>query len=213
MDEKRPIPVAPFDTYREHPRYENVPGVEYILEDGRLLRFCQEAGCYQSADRLADGTPAVPAYFRPVYAGEAQLQPDHFIEVENPLLAAELTMEQNANQLDGVINNLPPERPRVQQGYTVLESATAVSVEVVLAHNPKAPQPFVTWRRNQGDGPTDFYWGHYFSSEQEARKDFAKRVGELAQGRPSLRSQLREKQAEVSRQPPARGGKDAGREL
>lgn len=30
----------------------------------------------------------------------------------NPTWSAELTMEQNTNMIDGVINNLPPERER-----------------------------------------------------------------------------------------------------
>ena len=30
----------------------------------------------------------------------------------NPLKSAELTLEQNANMIDGVLNNLPPEEDR-----------------------------------------------------------------------------------------------------
>lgn len=301
QENKRVFDIVPFSTFREHlgPSYENIPGVEYILEDGRLLRFCEEPyGFYQSADHLVDGTPDTPHLFCPHFAPDYDLQPircedvgelarfvgiqargvevgfpsedrttqpgyvlkngtvlleserdpqglyragagmdgmylrvpglyaplmldgkvTDFLEVENPLRTAELTMEQNGNMIDGIINNLPPEPPRVKQGYTVLDSETVGQVEFVLAENPKAPQPFVTWRRNLDAEPTDFYWGRYFSEETDARLEFRKRVVEerqdLLERRPSLRFQLREKQAEAAKQaPPPPGGRDKGREL
>lgn len=299
QEHKRAFDIVPFDTFREHlgPNHENVPGVEYILEDGRLLRFCAEAGGhYQSADHLVDGTPDTPHLFRPIYAPDYDLQPIRcedvgelsrfvgiqaegvevgfprearvtqpgyvlkngtvlleserdaqglyragagmdgmylrvpglyaplvldgkvtgFLEVENPLRTAELSMEQNENMIDGVLNNLPPEPPRAKQGYTVLDSETVGQVEFVLAENPKAPQPFVTWRRNLDAGPTDFYWGHYFTQESHARLDFKQRTVEerkdLLDRKPSLRFQLREKQAEAAKQVPPPGGRDTGRE-
>lgn len=301
QEKKRELDIVPFDTFREHlgPNHENIPGVEYILEDGRLLRFCEEAGGhYQSADHLVDGTPDTPHLFRPVYSEDYDLQPIRcvdvgelarfvgiraegvevgfpsenrttqpgyvlkngtvlleserdpqglyragagmdgmylrvpglyaplvldgkvtgFLEVENPLRTAELTMEQNANMIDGVLNNLPPEPPRVKQGYKVLDSETVGETEFVLAENPKAPQPFATWRRDLENGPTDFYWCRYFTEEGAARLDFRKRVVEerkdLLERRPSLRFQLRAKQAEAAKQaPPPHGGRDKGREL
>lgn len=115
---------------------------------------------------------------------------------ENYLKAAEMGMEQNYNQLDGIINN---EQPRVNQGYTIIASETVGCEEVVLAHSPTAPDPFVTWERNiQNDeqtGREDFYWGKYFSTEERARENFHTRVEDkremLSERRPSILSQLK----------------------
>lgn len=115
----------------------------------------------------------------------------------NYLKNAEMGMEQNYNQIDGIINNQEP--PRVNQGYVILESEMVGHKEFVLAENPKAPQPFATWVRNvQNDehtGGENFFWGHYFTDESAARRDFRSRVREeeqdLAEQRPSILSQLK----------------------
>ena len=46
-----------------------------------------------------------------------------------------------------------------------------------LAESPTAPDPFVTWQFTQDEnGTKDYYWGHYFSEEYSATKDFVNRV-------------------------------------
>lgn len=118
---------------------------------------------------------------------------------ENPnyLKTAEMGLEQNYNQLDGIINNQEP--PRVNQGYTIIDSEIVGHKEFVLAESPTAPQPYVTWVRNiQKDeeiGGENFFWGHYFIDPERAQKDFCSRVQEevqdLAERRPSILSQLK----------------------
>lgn len=115
----------------------------------------------------------------------------------NHLKTAEMGMEQNYNQIDGIINNQEP--PRVNQGYIIIDSETVGNQEIVLAQNQKAPQPFATWRRNisndEQTGQENFFWGHYFTDPEAARKDFNARVQEqredLAEQRPSILSQLK----------------------
>lgn len=115
---------------------------------------------------------------------------------ENYLKTAEISLEQNYNQLDGMINN---EQPRSNAGYTIIDCETVGNQEIVLAENPKAVQPFATWRRNisndEQSGQENFFWGHYFSDPEAAQKDFKDRVQEqredLAERRPSIRSQLK----------------------
>ena len=36
---------------------------------------------------------------------------------------------------------------------------------------------YVTWYYQERDGQYDFWWGHYFGSEEAAWKDFCKRSG------------------------------------
>lgn len=110
--------------------------------------------------------------------------------------AVEMSVEQNCNMLDGIVNN---ERPRVNQNYTVIDSETIGNQEIVLAQNPKAVQAFVTWQRNisndEQSGQENFFWGHYFSDPNEAQKDFKNRVQEqredFQEQRLSIRSQLK----------------------
>ena len=57
-EERNQYSVVPFDTFERYLglRYENIPGVEYILENGTLLYFMEEApGVYESADHTVTG--------------------------------------------------------------------------------------------------------------------------------------------------------------
>lgn len=83
----------------EHP---GLPG--FVLSDGTILpeeardaygNYWGSGSCYLPV-RAADGT--VTAFRR-------------LDEPENYLCGAELSMEQNYDMIDGVIDNLPPERP------------------------------------------------------------------------------------------------------
>lgn len=135
---------------------------------------------------------------------------------ENYLKTAEISTEQNLNQLDSIINNEPP---RSNQGYVILESEIIGSTEIVLAENKNAPQPFVTWQRNikndeeRGDGE-NWFWGHYKSDAESARNDFSVRVKEqlddFRDTPPSIRTQLKEHVAQCEKQTTApRHKKDA----
>lgn len=268
-EEQKKWNVVPFDTFEQYlgPRYENVPGVEYILENGTLLYFMEEApGVYESADHTVTGAADKPKLYVPVYDGD-ELQPSSFEEVgareqlaaitdftvtmglpgvnqrqepgfvlDNGLVLLESERDSQGNYkagagMDGMflqtgrvfapirydggeiiafVEQPParereqeqakapePEKPaRVNQGYTILESVDAGGVEFVLGENPKAVQPFVTWRCVDGGGPTDFTWGHYYNDYQSAKRDLMGRAQEQLNDRnegksPSLRAKLR----------------------
>lgn len=106
-----------------------------------------------------------------------------------------------------------PEREKqiVHQGYAIIDRMQAGAVEFVLGENPRAPQPYVTWRHTIGDAPTDFYWGHYFGSYHKAKADLKTRAKEYIQmnneEKPtSVRAQLAQMQQEQKQasQNPAR---------
>ena len=130
---------------------------------------------------------------------------------ENHLGAAELSAEQNMNMIDGIPNN---EKPRVNQNYVILENEIVGEKEFVLAKNPAAPLPYVTWERNMQEderrGEENFYWGKYFCDPEAAERNFHDRAdGErefLRDLRPSLLKNLRQNQEEITRPAaPARG--------
>ena len=102
-----------------------------------------------------------------------------------------------------------PEREKqiVHQGYAIIDRMQAGAVEFVLGENPRAPQPYVTWRHTIGDAPTDFYWGHYFGSYHKAKADLKTRAKEYIQmnneEKPtSVRAQLAQMQQEQKRASP-----------
>ena len=73
----------------------------------------------------------------------------------------------------------------VCQGYTVIASLRVGEVEIVLAHNPKAVSPYVTWKAYAHSGFQDFNFGNYFSDKQAARADMIARAREAACDLPS----------------------------
>ena len=86
----------------------------------------------------------------------------------------------------------------VNAGYQIIAKVQVGPVEYALGeHGGKFPS-FVTWERtpsNDGDGPPNYYWGHYFDSRDDAVRDFRDRAVEkyemLAQNRkPSIKAQL-----------------------
>lgn len=131
------------------------------------------------------------------------------------LRAAELSTEQNMNMIDGTPNN---EKPRMNQNYVILESEIVGHKEFVLAENPNAPQPYVTWERNMQEderrGEENFYWGKYFCNLKAAEKNLHDRAdGErefLRDLRPSLLKSLRQNQEEITRPAAPAGGREKG---
>ncbi len=64
----------------------------------------------------------------------------------------------------------------VNQGYTIIERKQAGESMVVVGYDPKAPQPYVTWKAYKHSDFTSFTHGHYFSTYKSAMIDFYKRL-------------------------------------
>ena len=83
-------------------------------------------------------------------------------------------------------------------GYQIIAKVQVGPVEYALGERGGKFPSFVTWERtpaNDGDGPPNYYWGHYFDSRDDAVRDFRDRAVEkyemLAQSRkPSIKAQL-----------------------
>ena len=72
------------------------------------------------------------------------------------------------------VERMADENPQIVQGYKILKSAYVEGKEFVLGHNPKAPEPFVTW---QAKGHSkDYENGHYKKTYKDALRDFNRRV-------------------------------------
>ena len=80
---------------------------------------------------------------------------------------------------------------RSNQGYEIIESCTIGSTELVIGHNPKAPNPYVCWYCKGGD---NYFWGHYFSDLLEAKKDLLGRANEELEYQMERRARASERQ-------------------
>lgn len=89
----------------------------------------------------------------------------------------------------------------VVQGYTIIERQRAGDTMVVVGHNPKAPDPYVTWKAYKHSGFASFEMGHYFSTLKGAMVDYYKRLAEVWEFFTPDRPQQPKKPT-----PPKRGG-------
>ena len=66
-------------------------------------------------------------------------------------------------------------KKEINAGYKIIDRQRVGSTEVVLGYNPRAPEPYVTWKCRHG---SDYHFGHYFADKGRAEKDFKKRIRE-----------------------------------
>ncbi len=132
-------------------------------------------GCYVVQMDMVQGRPLVPvsAEWSIYETCSMKFEPGSFAYGE------ELTREMNA-------------------GYQLIAKVQVGPVEYALGVRDGKFPSFVTWERtpaNDGDGPPNYYWGHYVDSRDEAIRDFCNRASEkyemLTQNRkPSIKAQL-----------------------
>ena len=63
--------------------------------------------------------------------------------------------------------------------YQITARVRVGNAEFVVGEHPKAPDRFVTWERNcqnDGDGPPNYFWGHYGSNRAAIIEDFCERA-------------------------------------
>ena len=77
-------------------------------------------------------------------------------------------MEKNGNTFE------PCPEPETVHGYTITDRMPAHDKVFVLAYNPNAVQPWVTWQGRK-DSP-GYDWGHYWSGRSEAWTDCFRRA-------------------------------------
>lgn len=67
----------------------------------------------------------------------------------------------------------------INADYKITARVRVGDSEFVLGEHPKAPAPFATWQRNcknDGDGPPNFFWGHYGADRAAMIEDFCERA-------------------------------------
>ena len=67
----------------------------------------------------------------------------------------------------------------VNAEYQITARVRVGNAEFVIGEHPKAPDQFVTWERNcqnDGDGPPNYFWGHYGSDRAAIIENFCERA-------------------------------------
>jgi len=97
-----------------------------------------------------------------------------------PDVLDKLTANLESKVLNMLHNYPTPGQPvtgLVNTGYEFLQAVMYDNDEgFVLACNPKAVQPFVTWEFKVDNGSVDCFWGNYFSKEQDAYINYIERT-------------------------------------
>ena len=69
----------------------------------------------------------------------------------------------------------------INADYQITARVRVGNAEFAIGECDKAPDPFVTWVRNcknDGDGPPNYFWGHYRSYRAAAVEDFCERAND-----------------------------------
>ena len=69
----------------------------------------------------------------------------------------------------------------INADYQITAHVRVANAEFAIGECDKAPDPFVTWVRNcknDGDGPPNYFWGHYRSYRAAAVEDFCERAND-----------------------------------
>ena len=75
----------------------------------------------------------------------------------------------------------PCPEPEVVGGYTITDRMPVRDKIIVMAHNPNAVQPWVTWQART-DRP-GYDWGHYWSDRSKAHTDYICRIDAVRTGK------------------------------
>ena len=82
----------------------------------------------------------------------------------------------------------------INADYKITARVRVGNAEFVLGEYPKAPAPFATWQRNcknDGDGPPNYFWGHYGVDRTSMIEDFCERASGEYQEQQAKREQNR----------------------
>ena len=84
----------------------------YVLENGTVLLECEKDafGRYQGGAGMDGMYIKIPAFYVPLRAENGQIRVFQQVAPENYLAAAEMSIEDNYNQIDGAINNTSPKK-------------------------------------------------------------------------------------------------------
>lgn len=98
------------------------------------------------------------------------------LQAQHPELAGSRPVQKMRKKPIGVMPKnrevLMDEEKRSNQNYEIIESCTIGSTELVIGHNPNAPNPYVCWYCKGG---SNYFWGYYTNELDDARQKLNER--------------------------------------
>lgn len=87
--------------------------------------------------------------------------------------------------------------------HTVIESISIGNAKFVVGENLNNPAtPYGTWQANIKNDPSNYFWGHYMATKEDAIADYGERITQEANYQKSFRLKSQEekpKDKEVER--------------
>lgn len=75
---------------------------------------------------------------------------------------------------------------RINIGYVITDSLHIGGTEFVIGQSQNDVARFVTWACDNG---SDYYWGHYLTSREDAERDLVRRASERIRFLESIRGE------------------------
>jgi hypothetical protein len=147
--------------------------------DKRDIRFIDST--YRELFRIPDG-----GYITITHAdGEQGVIPCKYIDPYHFYLDGDcLHICQFAELMERKGSSYAPElEPETVGGYRITRRIPVGNKVFVMAHNPQAVQPYVTWQ-GYADKSLGYDWGHYYSTRSDAWGDLLRRADAERTGRP-----------------------------
>ena len=144
----------------------------YYPINGLLLRYeiMGKQRLYLPMDKLPNELMGMNAQFI--------MQPDLVCGV--PVMPVKVTFAKNGSCTMELEHGSYVVGKIINADYQITARVRVGSAEFVMGECEKAPFPFVTWQRNcknDGNGPPNFFWGHYRSDRSSCIEDFCERAG------------------------------------
>lgn len=79
---------------------------------------------------------------------------------------------------------------RINIGYRITDSIHIGETEFVIGSHETMPDRFVTWACKNGN---DYFWGHYFTTREDAERDLVHRARERLRTLEELRGRTGKK--------------------
>jgi len=146
--------------------------------DDKIIRFIDTQ--YNELFRIPDG-----GYVQIEYPdGNTKIRQCHYNDATHTIVGTTLYhIHQIADSLEKAGGTVAPvAKPETVHGYMITDRTYIGDISIVLAHNPSAVQPYVTWQgHRQHEG---YDWGHYYSKRMDAERDFFLRADAQRTGAP-----------------------------
>lgn len=144
--------------------------------DEKMIRFIDTG--YKELFCIPDG-----GYIQINNGGESRIRQCHYNDPTHVKVGSRLYhIHELVLALEHARATIEPVVPEIIQGYVITDKTTVGDKTIVMAHNPDAVAPHVTWQQLKGREGYDL--GHYYKNRNDAETDFFLRADAERTGAP-----------------------------